>query len=62
MNRLHSTAYALRRQKIATERVLVSSTPEECQRAARWARAWERLVQRNLELAAAHALQQRYLH
>ncbi|MFC0170444.1 hypothetical protein ACFFKC_20440 [Pseudoduganella danionis] len=51
MIRLHSAQYALQRQRLAVQRVLYARTPEESAVAARWARAWHRLVQQQLACA-----------
>lgn len=53
MNQFLTVSYALQRQKIAVERVLGSRTEEQCRRAARWAEAWHKLVQRKLEQSSA---------
>jgi hypothetical protein len=51
MNQLTLATYALRRQKLAVERVICASTVEESELAARWAEAWHKLVQAQLDLA-----------
>ncbi|WP_332853536.1 hypothetical protein [Duganella sp. S19_KUP01_CR8] len=53
MTTLISATYALHRQKIAVERTLYARSAEESQLAARWARAWHKLVQRKLDQAEA---------
>ncbi len=53
MKQLTLATYALRRQKLAVERVIGASTSEESALAARWAQAWHRLVQAQLDLAEA---------
>lgn len=51
MSQLTLATYALRRQKLAVERVLFARSAEESLLAARWAEAWHRLVQVQLDLA-----------
>ncbi|NRR30700.1 hypothetical protein HSX11_10935 [Oxalobacteraceae bacterium] len=51
MNQFLTVSYALQRQQIAVERTLGARTEEQCRRAARWAEAWHKLVQRKLDQA-----------
>ncbi len=53
MSHMTLATYALRRQKLAVERVICASTVEESELAARWAEAWHKLVQAQLDLADA---------
>jgi hypothetical protein len=49
MMTLPPATYALHRQKRAVERALQARSHEDMLRAARWAGAWHRLVQRMLD-------------
>jgi hypothetical protein len=66
MSHLTLATYALRRQKLAVERVIGASTVQESELAARWAEAWHKLVQAQLDLAdsmaghASHPHRRRY--
>jgi hypothetical protein len=66
MSHLTLATYALRRQKLAVERVIGASTEQESELAARWAEAWHKLVQAQLDLAdslaghASHPQRRRY--
>lgn len=55
MSHLTLATYALRRQKLAVERVIGASTVQESQLAARWAEAWHKVVQAQLDLAETMA-------
>jgi hypothetical protein len=55
MSHLTLATYALRRQKLAVERVMGASSVEESELAARWAQAWHQLVQAQLDLADSMA-------
>lgn len=52
-------AYAMHRQMVAVRRAMAAATPAESQAAARWALAWYKLVQRELDQLGQAP---RYLH
>ena len=60
MNKGNPASYALQRQMVAVERAICASTPEEALKAARWAQAWQRLVQ--IKLDQMRMMSQRVLH
>ncbi|MFA9215473.1 MAG: hypothetical protein ACEQSK_00060 [Sphingomonadaceae bacterium] len=61
MSQLTLATYALRRQKLAVQRAIRARTVEESVAAARWAEAWHRLVESQLDLAERSA-RRRVLH